>query len=171
MTPSWVKGQDMAFGIYGHRAEQRTSLVSFAGRNDFESFLIGGDLSLPLTKRIKLQGEWWFGENLSDVRGAIGQNINPATGREIKAKGGWGELSIKTNRFHTVNLGYTLDVPKASMVPANGRTRNRTMYITNRFALGSGVDVGFDYANWITHFNGLSPGQNNRFTIYVQHNF
>lgn len=169
--PSWVKGSDLGFGIYGHRAERRLQLTAPGGKNDFESYLVGLDLALPLTNRFKLQGELWTGQDLADVRGGIGQTFNAATGREIAATGGWSELSYKTGRLYTVNVGYTFDRPQTSLVPVGGRTLNRTLYLTNRFSLGSGVEAGFDLANWATHFKGTTAGQNNRMTMYIQHNF
>ncbi|MFO0845386.1 MAG: hypothetical protein U0797_23885 [Gemmataceae bacterium] len=38
---------------------------------------IGADLRLPLAEDLTFQGEMWYGQNLSDFRGGVGQGISP----------------------------------------------------------------------------------------------
>ncbi len=169
---SHVSGESWTLGLYGHLAHQQVNRFFIAGRSHFSSHLVGLDLSIPLSKRVKLQGEAWTGENLSDVRGGIGQGIDPATGRTVRASGGWLEASFRLHRRYLFNLGATLDLPDAGdLSAAAARTRNLAYYITNRFSLGRGLSIGLDYANWQTKFKGLPRGVNNRFTIYIQNDF
>lgn len=169
---SHVSGESWTLGLYGHLAHQQVNRFFIAGRSHFGSHLVGLDLSIPLSKRVKLQGEAWTGENLSDVRGGIGQGIDPATGRTVRASGGWLEASFRLHRRYLFNLGATLDLPDAGdLSAAAARTRNLAYYITNRFSLGRGLSIGLDYANWQTKFKGLPRGVNNRFTIYIQNDF
>ncbi len=169
--PSWVKSQDWTLGVYGHAARHRFAGARVAGRDDYDSNLVGLDAVMPLTNKLKLQGEAWHGSALSDVRGGIGQSLNAATGQTISASGGWAELSWKAAPFYTINFGGTIDTPRASHVPVFGRTQNSTLYLTNRFTLGSGLEAGIDLAHWQTRYNALAKGVNNRLTMYLQHNF
>jgi hypothetical protein len=174
-APSRVPGQNWSAGIWGHTAHQevnRFTVPTAGGGTSFSSHLIGADVSLPLSNKLKLQGEIWTGKNLSDVRGGIGQGIDVATGTEVSAKGGWIEASYKASPRYTFNVGATLDQPDASdLTPASARTRNSTLYLTNRYSLGNGLSMGFDWAYWRTKFKALPTGTNNRFTFFVQQDF
>jgi hypothetical protein len=172
MAASRVPGQNWSAGIWGHLAHQEVNRFFVAGQSNFSSHLVGADLSLPLSKRLRLQGEIWTGQNLSDVRGGIGQGINVPTGKEVSAKGGWVEASYRVNPRYLFNIGTTLDQPDSSdLTAASARTRNSTLYLTNRYSLGNGLSLGFDYAYWRTKFKGLREGKNNRFTFYIQNDF
>ncbi len=170
--PSYVEGQKWSVGLYGHRARQKFTRFVFVGRSVYGSYLYGTDISLPLTRQLKVQGEFWKGQNLSDVRGGIGQGIDLATGREVRAAGGWAEASFRVNTHYLFNVGTTHDVPNAQdLTPANARIRNRTYYLTNRFSLWHGLGLGFDYAYWQTKFKRLPTGNNNRVTFFIQQDF
>lgn len=165
-------GKPWAIGLYAHRATQRLNRFSFAGRNRFRSFLVGSDLIVPLHDRLKLQGEAWTGENLSDVRGGIGQGVDSVSGREVRAHGGWLELSYRAQARYLFSVGAALDRPnQADLTPDGARTTNRTYYVTNRITLLPGITIGFDYAHWLTRFKGLPAGKNNRFTLFFQNDF
>lgn len=58
------------------------------GENDFVSRGVGLDWSLPISDRLTLRGEGWYGKNLSDWRGGIAQGVNSTTGEEIESCGG-----------------------------------------------------------------------------------
>lgn len=167
---SWVKGQRLTLGVWGHRGFERTSRP-FAGRTEFRSQSLGLDYTLPLHERISVRGEAWFGRNLSDVRGGIGQGINTATGAAVRSRGGWIEASIKANPIYAIHPGFTLDDPRDEDIPLQGCTRNRAIWIANRFALGGGFLIGADYLRWITDYKGLERGADHRFNLFLQYNF
>lgn len=167
---SWVKGQRLGFGVWGHRGFERTSRP-IAGRTEFRSQSLGLDYTLPLHERLGVRGEAWFGRNLSDVRGGIGQGINTATGAAIRSRGGWIEASIKAHSIFTIHPGFTIDDPRDEDIPLQGRTRNRAIWIANRFALGGGFLIGADYLRWITDYKGLQRGADHRFNLFLQYTF
>lgn len=167
-----VNKQRWSVGVWGHLAKQQLNRSFIAGRDDFTSNLLGIDLSIPVLTNLVFKGEAWTGKGLSDVRGGIGQSINPATGRVIAASGGWAELSYRVNSHYTAAFGTTLDSPEASdITAANGRVRNRVHYVTNRFLVARGLSFGFDYGRWQTRFKALPEGTNNRFNLFVQQAF
>jgi hypothetical protein len=165
-------GDSWAIGLYAHRAWQRLNRFSFAGKNRFGSFLVGADLMVSLHDKVQVLGEAWTGENLADVRGGIGQGVDPESGREVRARGGWLELSFRAHPRYAFNLGAALDNPRqADLTSAAARTLNRTYYLTNRITLLPGLTIGFDYARWLTRFKGLPEGKNHRFTLFLQNDF
>src|SRR5262249_6324978 len=142
-----------------------------AGRTAFTSQLVNMDYTLPLARRVSLRGEGWWGRNLSDVRGGAGQAINLATGREIRARGGWSELSFKVSRYWSLHPGWTLDNPVTPDVPSGGRTRNSAFYIGNRIAPGGSLLIGVDYLRWTTNYQGFGQGIDNRVNLFLQYGF
>ncbi|MBI3910042.1 MAG: hypothetical protein HY320_03810 [Armatimonadetes bacterium] len=178
--PSWVAGQTWEAGLWGHSGQFRIDRnKAVSGHRSFNSQALGIDLRLPLTKKLLLQGEGWFGKALADVRGGVGQNINTITGEEVHSHGGWAELLYQFNEIYTLGGGFTIDDPKNEDVTpftganqtAVGRTLNRSYYVVNRLNLGSGLTVGIDWMLFHTQFRGLDPGTNNRWNIWLRHAF
>jgi len=167
---SWVKDQRASFGVSGFYGWLNTSRA-IAGRTDFHSQSVNLDYTVPLSSRLSLRGEGWWGRNLSDVRGGVGQGINLANGREIRARGGWSELSLKLFRRWSLHPGYTTDDPVDADIPGGGRTRNRAFYVGNRITPGGNFLFGFDYLRWRTDYKGFLPGISNRVNIFMQYNF
>jgi hypothetical protein len=167
---SWVKDQRASLGVSGFYGWLNTSRA-IAGRTDFHSQLVNLDYTLPLSSRLSLRGEGWWGRNLSDVRGGAGQGINLANGREIRARGGWSELSLRLFRRWSLHPGYTTDDPVDADIPGGGRTRNRAFYVANRITPGGNFLFGFDYLRWRTDYKGFLPGISNRFNIILQYSF
>jgi hypothetical protein len=178
--PSRVQGQTWEVGVWGHSAAFKINrAAAIAGHRSFDSYAVGADFRFPLSKRLLLQGEGWFGKALSDVRGGVGQSVNTVTGREVRASGGWAEALYQWSDLYTLGGGFTLDDPiDRDVTPftganqtATGRTQNRTYYLVNRFSLGNGLTMGVDWMLFRTKFRGLAPGSSNRWNAWVQHNF
>ena len=167
---SWVKDQRASLGASGFYGWLDTSRA-IAGRTSFRSQLVNLDYTLPLSSRLSLRGEGWWGRNLSDVRGGAGQGINLTNGREIRARGGWAEVSLKISRYWSFHPGYTTDDPVDADIPNGGRTRNRAFYFGNRFTPGGNFLIGTDYLRWLTDYKGFLPGVDNRINIFLQYNF
>lgn len=168
--PSWVSGQSLQVGLWGHRQWAR-STKPIAGHRHFNSYSTGIDYLFPLTSRFQVRGETWFGQDLSDLRGGVGQGVNPSTGREIRSRGGWIELSFRRTPKHSLHFGYLLDDPIDRDLPQEGRTQNSTFYLANRYLLGKGVDLGLDYLYWVTHYKGLKRGIDSRINFFIRYSF
>ncbi|HEY7183518.1 MAG TPA: hypothetical protein VIC84_18950 [Blastocatellia bacterium] len=167
---SWVKDQRASLGFSGFYGLLNTTRP-IAGRTSFHSQLANIDYTLPLSSRLSLRGEGWWGRNMSDVRGGAGQGINTTNGREIRGRGGWSELSLKISRYWSFHPGYTTDDPVDADVPTGGRIRNRAYYFGNRITPGGNFLLGFDYLRWLTDYKGFLPGESNRINIFLQYNF
>lgn len=183
--PSWVKGQTWEVGVSGHNAEYRWNrAAAIEGRRVFSGNSVGLDVRLPVTSKLVLQGEGWIGRGLADVRGGIGQSINPLTGDAVHSKGGWAEALYQFNKVYTLGAGVTVDNPDDDDLPAFGegtskttnfdlvgRTHNRAYYIANRFNLGSGFLVGLDWMLFDTSYKHAERAVSNRWNFWLQHNF
>jgi len=169
--PLWVTDQAFSIGASGVYAWLTTSRpVTTANRTDFTSQLINIDYTLPITSRVLLRGEGWWGRNMGDLRGGAGQGITP-TGRDVRGRGGWSELSIKFSRYFSMHPGFTTDDPRDGDLPGGGRTRNRAFYIANRLTPGGNFQIGFDYLRWKTNYKGFLPGIDNRVNIFFQYSY
>jgi hypothetical protein len=168
--PLWVKGQSASFGLSGVRSWQSANRA-IAKRSEFSSQAINADFTLPLTRAISLRGESWFGRNLSDVRGGIGQAINMLTGQEIRSRGGWSEIKFRLSHYLSVHPGFSLDDPLDTDIPNSGRTRNRTFYFATRINLSEQFQIGLDYLKWKTEYKGLLPGIDNRWNVFFQYTY
>lgn len=157
-------------GVWGYVSEQRVT-AAIAGKSEFSSQAIGVDFEVPLGRRISARGELWTGQNLGDVRGGIGQSINPLTGATIKSSGGWGELGGVVVPQYSLFVGYTLDAPVADAVPNGGRTENGAWYLVNRWTGADPFVVGVDYLRWQTKYRGLATGLDHRINAYVTFSF
>jgi hypothetical protein len=168
--PSWVKDQRASIGASGFYGWLDTSRA-IAGRSAFRSQLANLDYTLPLTSRLSLRAEGWWGRNLSDTRGGIGHGINLTNGREIRARGGWSEVGFKLSRYLSFHPGYTIDDPVDADIPEGGRTRNRAFYFGSRITPGGNFLFGVDYFRWYTEYKGYLAGIDNRVNIFLQYNF
>ncbi|HKB15258.1 MAG TPA: hypothetical protein VKF62_04295, partial [Planctomycetota bacterium] len=160
----------LEFGVWGDRAWEDPD-TEFNDRDRFDSYAIGGDLTLPIYEdRLWLKSEAWAGKNVDDVRGGIFQGINTTTGTEIASKGGWVEVGWKTGPNYSVHAGYSRDDPDNKDLNQGGREANKIWYFANRFYFDP-IEIGLDYFNWTTEYLGFDEGDDNRFQFYVSYKF
>ncbi len=166
----WVKDQAVNIGFSGYYAWTQTTRA-FAGRTGFRSQLLAVDYTVPLAGKVLLRGEGWWGRNLNDVRGGIAQGINPNTGREIRARGGWAELNFRISKYWMLLPGFIEDDPVDADLPNGGRTRNRSAYFGQRITPSGNFLIGVDYYRWRTDYKGSRTGIDNRMNIFFQYSF
>ena len=163
------KKPNFSAGIWTAFAREETALP-VGGETQFETSVAGIDWQAILGK-IDLAGEIWFGENLSDLRGGIGQGVNTTTGSEISSKGGWVELGYKPSPTYRIAIGYTKDDPSDSDLTGSGRLENSAFYLHNKWNVGDGVEIGANYLHWLTDWAGLPRGKNHRFNFFLMRKF
>lgn len=157
---------ELSLGLWGHVArEELTSPL--AGETELDGSSVGVDFQVPVAPRLTLRGEAWSGENLSDVRGGIGQGVNADTGEEIASQGGWAELAWQATDTYSLYGGATLDAPDEDDLSPGDRQENRSWYLVQRLDLDDAFRVGLDYIHWTTEFVGLDEGTDNRLNLYL----
>jgi hypothetical protein len=164
------KDSKVEVGLSGHYGWEETARP-IVSRTNFDSHSVSLDYNFTPHDRVALRGEAWFGRNLGDFRGGVGQAINTVLGTEVRSRGGWAELGLKVNQVYSIYPGYTIDDPRDRDVPAQGRVKNRAWYVVNRFRVTGPFLVGIDYLRWATDYKGLLRGVNNRFNLYLQYDF
>lgn len=173
ITPMLDWKKNIEFGVWAHRAEEKTD-VPVGNSSTFLSSAYGVDLQLPVFKdKFWFKGELWTGRNLGDVRGGILQSIN-LNGDEVRSQGGWAEFGAKAHDRVNVYAGYTFDNPNNDDLINNAttasRTRNSIWYAALRFDFKP-VTFGLDYLRWTTGYLGFGDGTDNRFQAYIQYAF
>lgn len=166
----WVKDKPATFGFGGLSGWEKT-IRPIAGVTEFHPQLLALDYVMPLTGIFEWRGEAWWGRHLTDFRGGVAQSVNTATGREIRARGGWTELRLTPSEFYSLHGGVSVDDPLDQDLGVGGRTRNRAGYIGTRFNASHNLMIGLDYLRWLTDYKGQRPGQNNRVNLIFQYSF
>ncbi|MEZ4273492.1 MAG: hypothetical protein R3C68_19270 [Myxococcota bacterium] len=138
--------EPVKLGVWGHYAREEISVGS-----DVASSMVGFDASIPIIDAIALEGEGWMGQNLSDVRGGIGQGIN-SLGQEIDASGGWIQLKLVPCQKLQLFGGITLDNPNDADVDAGGRRHNQALYTVVRYRPWQSFQVAAEYLHWRTQY-------------------
>ena len=177
----WTQEKALTIGAWGHYASERVDdvddLAPPPGSFDYDelrmlkSWSIGGHLVVPLTEKIWIRGEAFYGQNLADLRGGIGQSINTLTGDEIKSVGGWGELGAQPLTWLGVFAGAAIDDPLDRQVADGQRSRNMTAFGVLRFRPWKPLQIGLEYIYWVTEYEGFGRGDANRVNLWTAVHF
>jgi hypothetical protein len=167
---SWVCEQMVSAGAWGAVAQNETDTL-FNGDDEYTTWLVGVDFQVPLLKPLKLRGELWVGQALSDFRGGILQSVNTTFGEEIASMGGWAELVFEATKKLTLAAGATADNPDDDDLDTNNRDLNWSMYLASKYDFGGGLKAGFDVIFWETQYLGTGLGNTMRFDLYTQFDF
>ena len=109
-------------------------------------------MKLPITDRLRLQGEFFTGENLSNILGGIVQGVCPCLRVPIGSTGGWAEIAYDWTPCLTTNLGFGIDDPDNSD-SLIGRTNNRFIYTNFFYQLTKNWRTGFEVSVWRTDYH------------------
>lgn len=158
----WWTRTPARIGIWGHVGQDRWSDGS-----EYGSWSIGGHLFVPLTRQLTLLGEVFHGSNLDDLRGGIGQGINPVTLAPVTATGGWLELAYTPSRRHMVSVGGTMDAPRSADLEDGQRESNGAAYVVTRYRPSDSFQLGLEYMYWRTAYKNAPRGDDNRFNLHL----
>ncbi len=178
-------GASLKAGAWGHFAREETA-SPVGEEREFESWVGGFDVSLFPHAKFGVEGEGWSGENLSDIRGGIGQGINRFTGRAVASKGGWAQVVLKPHAKVAVFAGYAIDDPDDEDVPTleeatsksgansaiqalgdTGRTKNEAAFGVVRVRPWAPLQIALEYIHWKTAYAGLDEGTDNRIDAHT----
>jgi hypothetical protein len=158
-----VHGDAVArIGIWGH-----------VGRDELADHIIhrsssfGAHLFMPVAREIAILGEGYLGINTADIGGGIGQGINPVSGRNIHAVGGWIEAAIIPTSRHMLALGTSMDTARSSDLEVGDRERNGTIYSVLRYKPKPSIQFGFEYLYWKTTYKDVGEAAANRFDFHT----
>lgn len=125
----------------------------------FFAWSFHADGRIDVTKRLRMQCEFFMGSNLSNILGGIAQGVCPCLRVPIRSIGGWAEVSYDLNSCLTTNAGFGIDDPRDedSLI---GRTYNRFVYINLFAQLTAQLRTGIELSHWRTSYHNRTdePG-------------
>jgi hypothetical protein len=158
------RGRGVLVGLWGHVGRMAATMqTSGVTRRTWTSSSIGVDYDLAIAPRLTVRGELWAGESLGDVRGGIGQSIEPLTGDPIRSRGGWSEIAVQVTPAYSSSAGYTVDDPE----PGALRADNGAWYFVNQYRSGRSLTLGADYMYWRTRYRPQVRGDDHRLNVYI----
>lgn len=123
----------------------------------FQTWSCNIDLDVPITYRLRFQGEFFTGENLSSLFGGIGQGVCPCNRQAISATGGWLDLRYDwTSRLRSY-AGFGIDDPDDDDFLV-GRTYNQFIFTNIVFDVTPKLTTGFEVAYWKTLYQEKRAG-------------
>ena len=179
--PFWTRRRPFRVGLSGHIAIQEVSAVDdasppagafdYGGDRRLHAFSMVAHLQLPILDRVWLSGEGFYGQNLPDVRGGIGQAISLKTGQEVRAYGGWGQLAVEPARWFSGYVGGSIDHPVDGDVADGQRRQNATFFAANHFHPSDGLTIAIAYSYWATAYQNRGAGTAQRFNLWSAYDF
>lgn len=119
------------------------------------------DAQIPISDRLRFQGEFFSGANLSNILGGILQGVCPCLRVPIRSIGGWAEVSYDLHPNLTTNMGFGIDDPREadSLI---GRTYNRFVYANLFLSVTDHLRTGLELSHWRTSYHNRTsePGFN-----------
>jgi hypothetical protein len=170
------KGPDahpIVLGVSGHFGEEdfdfRTDVPPALDieRNTW-SFNI--DATVPFTKELGMQGEFFTGENLSNYMGGILQGVDRVTHRGIRATGGFFDVYYKWRPDITNHVGFAMDNPlDQDLKMASARTSNGMIFTNVLYDATKNLQLGFEVDVWRTTYLTMETADAERFEFAVKY--
>lgn len=154
----------VTLGISAHLGEQRFEFRSGdpterpPGRKYFKTWSFNVDLDLPFTERLRVQAEYFLGENLSGVEGGILQGVDIYRRRTVRSQGGWIGLQYFWTKKLQTNVCYSIDDPfNDDLLGGNGsdglsRTYNHCLFVNAMYNWNEALMTGLEVGVWRTHW-------------------
>ena len=180
-------GLPITVGVSGHIGEQYYKFSPIAGtfastsqRVAVETWSANLDADVPLTKKFRVQGEYYVGKNLSSFIGGINQGVDLYRRDALGASGGWLALHTDWTPKFATNVGYGMeklddDDLVGTSVASNGfttsRTRNELYFVNFMYnwtpQFMTGIEVGYwqtqyqkaDVTGETPIFTSMKPGE------------
>lgn len=134
---------------------------NFTSGRDINSYLVGAEVVMPLTKTLKFSGELGYGQAIGQEFFRFGQDLNLTTGKPIRTMMGWGQLNWAASREYTFLAGAGWDNPhdgdvRGSTVNFDTQyTNNYRTYLTAIHPIWADFYVGLEWQHlWTTWVGG-----------------
>jgi hypothetical protein len=139
-------------GISGHYGKDEYDIDPMGHCRHFESWSGNGELILPLWEKIEFRGEMFYGQNMDEYLGGIGQGINLKEMREIRDLGGWGQFALGPFGKWTFDLGGSADDPNDNDLNPGDRSLNIAYWGNCLYDITRAVQVGLEGSYWVTNY-------------------
>jgi hypothetical protein len=147
-----------------------------AGR-DINSYLVGAELVVPITQRLKFSGEIAYGQALGVEFFRFGQDRNLGTGKAIRTVVGWAELDYAYSKDWTFLGGYGFDNPlnadlKGTTAGADQQyVLNHRTYLTAVRHIWGDLYASFEWNHLMTEWSTQQRFAGDNFMLSTWYNF
>lgn len=165
-------------GAYRWYRSAPTALVGgIPSGQDINSYVVGGELVVPITRQLKFSGEIAYGQGLGVEFFRYGQDRNLGTGKPIRTTVGWGELDYAHDKDTTFIAGYGFDNPLNSDLqgdvagPDTQYLLNHRTYVTAVRHIWSDFYVSFEWNHLMTEWSTNERFAGDNFMLSTWYNF
>lgn len=173
-------------GVSAHIGEQRFRFLNGTPETKYmKTWSLNADLDVPLTERLRVQAEWFIGENLGGTEGGILQGVDIYRRDTIRAQGGWINAQyfwtkkLQSNFCFAIDDPYNEDILGGNQGDGQSRTFNRCIFVNALYnwtdALMTGFEVSFWKTNWQrydgTEMIPMRSGEPTRFEFVTRYTF
>jgi len=169
-APLWTEKEAASIALGAHYGHQELT-EKIVGKRVFVQKGLFAELSVPVTEQVGVRGEAFFGENLADLRGAIGQGVNAIRDIAIRTKGFWAEAWVKPSGCVSVAAGVGQDDPNDSDLEPGLPSLNRAVWGVVHVKPLHQTRVGVEYLYWTTAFKDEARRHSHRFDVHMQWEF
>ncbi len=148
--PLWTK-TPLHLAAAVHKGTEVLAEKGF-GEDTFNQYGVFTELILPIMDNLEIQGEYFQGENISDLRGGIVFGINTVTDEEIPTKGYWIETRYSLIEELTFALGYGQDNPDDKYVVNGYPSFNEASWVVAHYQMTPNIRVGIEFLKWATEY-------------------
>ncbi len=159
-------------GVSGHWGNEEIDTDAFDTNERICSWSANLDVSMPVNNWFAFKGELYTGSDLDSYLGGIGQGVNMATLKPIKACGGWGAVSLGPWDKWRFNVGASVEAVEGDDLTADGaRTLNRSIFGNVIYQINKNASFAFEISHWHTEYKNLEDGENLRIQTALMYKF
>ena len=155
----------------GHFGVEEVDWDALGNDQKYNSWSLNAEFILPIFSFASFKGEFFYGKNLDAYYGGIAQGINPDTRVGIKARGGWGELTINATKSLTLHTGAGIDRPYRFQISNGDRYQNIAVYGNVYYKIVGNFTAAFEYYHFKTYYKNSPNGDDNRFHTSLIYGF
>lgn len=166
---TFTTGLPIVLGLSGQIGEQRGDYTGVVG-DSFRTWAVCVDLDLPITKKLRLQGEVYTGENVSNLEGGILQGVDLYSRDTIRCQGIWGAIQYTWTKKLKTNLGFLCEDPFDQDLYGTARIGATTEYTSRSYSecyfINSSYNwtdafmTGLELSQWRTNWRTYNTGTN-----------
>jgi hypothetical protein len=163
--------KNATLGVSGHYGQEEVDSSTSNNHKDYVTWSLNGDITVPLTAWLSLQGEYFVGENLDAYLGGIGYGYNSTLKRSIRATGGWGALTLTPSPKWQINAGAGVDDPDDKDLATGSRSLNLVIFGNAWYFFNPNFSIGLELAHQHTDYKKGDAGDNFREQLSLMYKF
>jgi len=160
-----------------YRSAPTASTGGIPSGRDINSYLVGAEVVVPITRQLKFSGEIAYGQALGVEFFRFGQDRNLGTGKPIRTAVGWAEFDYAHDKDTTFIAGYGFDNPLNSDVrgtTAGADTQyllNHRTYLTAVRHIWGDLYTSFEWNHLMTEWSTQQRFAGDNFMLSTWYNF